>query len=584
MNLSSFFKIAFLLCAININVVACSKKDEPGANEETVSLLDGVTRGFRQDPILDMVLIYQGGLQRVDWTPIETYPYVVHTNRADQKDWFFDGFLFLEFQDGQGYNFVTGNTANQEARRQEWEWLVNRHFENGKAIKALNSCIEDAKKELGEPKFRHKIVIGMPEPFTNQKNWGEIDGVAMDFSKREDRITASKWYIDLLLQKFEESNLNNLDLEGFYWVHEQLATNDFITREIGDYIRQKGKRFYWIPYYMATGYSQWKDNGFDIAYLQPNYFFSKRVGDKDIEDDRLRNACELAHTHNLALEMEFDNRALANSPENHRSRLLDYINTFKNQGVFQNSSIAYYEGGRGVYNFSRSTDPLDKELMDMLQSLMKERRERMSKKVIYHKNFTSENSIDESFWRTWNRDNVKLTGNGLEISSGGTITIFNTSGKFDLMYGRVEITARILPEAQKTRIRLRLMPTVEKYGSWPASGELFMMVYDGENPTKIRVGANTNRMNENLGNIRESCLDWGGQYHQTHTFVCDWEEKTITFYVDGMKVNVQEDLFGKQYSDYPNYWPFNEKFYLEISVFSDSKEPAISIESIKISQ
>ena len=588
MNMS-FFKSALLLlamCVININVASCGKNDPENNPEERDEILSlqGVTRGYRQDPILDMVLIYQGGTQRVEWTPEETYPYVVHTKQNNQKDWFFDGFLFLEFQDGQGVNFVTGNAANREARKQEWEWLANRHFADGKAIKALNTCIEDAKKEIGEPNFRHKIVIGLTEPFLNQKDWGEINGVTLDFSKREDRIAASIWYVDLLLQKFEESNLNNLDLEGFYWVHEHLATNDFITREIGDYIRQKGKRFYWIPYWMANGFSQWKENGFDIAYLQPNYFFATRVGDKDIEADRIRHACELAHTHNLAMEMEFNNRALADSPEKLRYKFLEYINTFREQGVFQNSSIAYYEGGRGVYNFSRSTNPLDKELMDMLQSILKERRERMSKKVIYHQDFKAENSIDASVWRAWNSDNVKLTRNGLEISSGGTITRFNTFGKFDFMYGRVEVKARILTDAKNTRIRLRLLPTVEKLGIWPASGELMMMVYDGENPTKIRVGPNTEKMNENIGNIRDATLDWGGQFLQTHTFVCDWEEKMITFYVDGMKAYVTEDLFGKQYSDYPNYWPFNEKFYLEISVMSDTKEPAICIETIKISQ
>lgn len=576
---SSFIKILCLFILSTID--ACGKVpiEETNGKEEIKQTLKDVTRGFRQNAILDMVLVYQGGVQRVDWTPAEMYPYVVHTDQSNKKDWFFDGFLFLEFQDGRGFNFNPGYSGNAPARKQEWEWLTDRHFENGKAIKALNSCIANAKKELGEPSFRHKIVIGLPEPFLDQKDWGEINGVKMDFSKQEDRIAACKWYIDLLYRKFEESNLSNLDLEGFYWVSEQMSTNKFITVEIGNYIREKGKKFYWIPYYMSNGYSQWRDYGFDIAYLQPNYFFDKKIG-----DDRVRNACELAFTHNMGMEMEFDARALANNTANHRARLVTYIETFKDQGVFKNSSIAYYEGGRGIDLFSRSTNPKDREILDLLQSIIKERRVRMLESLLYHQDFTAGKSLDEKIWRPWNKDIAKITKNGLEISSGGNITKLNTSGKLDLKYGRIEVTARIMSTDANTKIRLHLLPVVEKLGSWPASGELFLMCYDSSNRTQIRVGANTDQMNENKGNIRESWLYWNGQYDQTHTFVCEWHEKKIIFYVDGMKVNVQEDLFDKQYSSYPNFWPFNEKFYFEISVLSDSKIPIICIESIKINK
>ena len=571
------FFIVLFTCA----QLACKndQMNSPEEKENKEPVLTGVVRGFRQSPILDMVLIYQGGVQRVDWTPDEMRPYVVHTDLSNKKDWFFDGFLFLEFQDGKGFNFSPGYAGNAPARKQEWEWLADRHFENGKAIKALNTCITEAINELGAPSFRHKVVIGLPEPFLDQKDWGEVDGVKMDFSKMEDRITACKWYVDLLLRKFEESNLTNLALEGFYWVSEQMTTNKFITVEIGDYIREKGKRFYWIPYYMSNGYSQWKDYGFDIAYLQPNYFF-----DKKIEDGRVKNACELAFTHNMGMEMEFDARALADNAANHRDRLVNYIRTFNEHGVFKNASIAYYEGGRGVYMFSQSANQKDREMLDELQSLIKERRVRMLESLLYHQDFKTEQSLDDKIWKSWNKDLVKPTEKGLELSSGGTITKFNTAGLLDLMYGRIEITARILSKDPSTVIRLHLLPSQEKLGSWPASGELYLICFDGANTNKIRVGANTDMMNENLGNLRESWLDWGAQYEHTHTFVCEWEEKMITFYVDGMKVNIQEDLFDKQYASYPNYWPFNEKFFFEISVLSNSKTPAICVESIKINK
>lgn len=572
---------SILIFSLQVHIALAKNSRESFDRENNISLvLPDPVRGFRQSSILDLVLIYQGGVQRVDWTIEEIRPYVVHTSQSNKKDWFFDGFLFLEFQDGNGYNYNPGYSGNKQARKQEWEWLANRLFEKGKAIKALNTCIAEAKSELGEPSFRHKVVIGLPEPFLDQTDWGELNGVKLDFSKREDRISACKWYIDLLYKKFEESNLGHLELEGFYWVSEQMSTNKFITVGIGDYIRSKGQKFYWIPYYMSNGYSQWKDYGFDIAYLQPNYFF-----DKKISAERVRNACELAFTHNMGMEMEFDARALADNKENYRGRLITYINTFKEKNVFKNSSIAYYEGGRSIYLFSQSSNPKDKEMLDLLHSLIVERRDRILENLIYQQDFEIDRSIDEKVWKiVGSMNNVIFTDDGLEISSGGNVTKLNTQGKVGLKYGRIELTAKIISKDENTKIRLHLLPKEEKIGNWPASGELFLMCFDGTNPAQIRVGANTDQMNENKGNIRESVLNWGAQYNQTHTFVCEWEEKIITFYVDGMKVNIQEDLFDNQYSNYPNFWPFNEEFYLEFSIFSNSTEPAICVESVKISK
>lgn len=578
-------KTYFIIVLLFLNTLnACSKDkdllDDSNNYKSPEIVLDKVERGYKQTSMLDMVLIYQGGVQRIDWTIDQFRPYVMHTDRFGDNDWFFDGFLFLEFQDGKGYNFNPGYSGNKNARKNEWEWLASRHFEQGKAVSALNACISEVQAKLGKPSFKHKIVIGLPEPFMNQNDWGEIDGVKLDFSRQEDRIKACKWYIDLLLKRFEESKLGNLELAGFYWVSEQMSTNHYITVDIGNYIREKGRKFYWIPYYMSNGFSQWKEYGFDMAYLQPNYFFDKNIG-----DERVDNACELAYTHNMGLEMEFDARALAGNPADHRGRLVKYIETFKAKDVFKNSSIAYYEGGQGIYQLSKSTDEKDKEMIDMLHSIIKERRVNILDNLIYQQDFSEYSFLDDKIWNIFgNKQNITISENGLNISSGGSITKLNTQGKIDMTYGRIEVKARILSDDTSAKIRMHMMPVEEKLGAWPASGELFMMCYDGTNPARIRVGANTDQMNENKNNIRESVLNWGAQYNQTHTFVCEWQEKTVVFYVDGMKVNIQEDLFNKQYSTYPNFWPFNEKFYFEISILSNSEDPAICIESVKISK
>ena len=54
-----------------------------------------------------------------------------------QKDWLFDGFLFLEFKDGSGRNYTVGY-EKLNARKTEWEWLLERIFEQGKSLSALD--------------------------------------------------------------------------------------------------------------------------------------------------------------------------------------------------------------------------------------------------------------------------------------------------------------------------------------------------------------------------------------------------------------------------------------------------------------
>lgn len=541
---------------------------------------DGVMRGFRQNKILDLVLIYQGGTHRADWTPAEMRPYVVHTDMQGRKSWFYDGFLFLEFYDGKEYNFAEGSNGTKNARKQEWEWLANRHFETGKAIPALNTCILQGISELGKPTFKHRVVIGLPEPILNQTDWGELNGNKLYFTKGADRITACKWYVDLLISLFKKQNFENIELAGFYWVSEQMSKNNYITTPVGDYIREKGMQFYWIPYYHSNGFSQWKEYGFDMAYLQPNYFFDLNIG-----DERIGNACDMAYTHNMGLEMEFDGATSVNSNPCKRDRLFKYIQGFRKYEVLKNSSIAYYEGGGAIRWLSQSSDALNRQVVDTLADIIQERRARLLESIVYEENFKNGKVPSSNYWAvTGNGQSVTPSENGLILSSGGETTRLKMQKKVDLKYGRIEIKARILAKDKTAKLRVRLMPTYEKLGPWPYSGELFLMVFNGVEQSLIRCGANTQRMNETIGNIKESILYINDMQSYFHTYVCEWDEKKITFYVDGMKTNVQEDLFDKKYSSYPEFWPFNEKFYLDISVVSASDEPALCIESVRINK
>lgn len=315
---------------------------------------------YKTSKIRDLALIYQGGVQRIDWTPDQFVPYVTHQFANGTKDWLFDGFLFLEFADGKGHNYAYGY-AKKQARKIEWEWLLDRLFEKGKALDALNQCIENEKKNIGKPSFKHQVILGIAIPLPKQKDWGSIDGNPLDFNQQSDQIKAAQWYIDQLMTRFKKAKYKNLELAGFYWVDEDIATCKDLPKYVSQYIRSKKKEFVWIPYWKAKGYEQWKDLGFDIAYQQPNHFFTK-----DIPDSRLDEACELALNNGMAMEFECDSKALYDCEDSSYDRMLAYIEAFEKHKVFETSAIAYYTGSKGFIDMYNSTSPEDKKIMDRL--------------------------------------------------------------------------------------------------------------------------------------------------------------------------------------------------------------------------
>lgn len=291
--------------------------------------------------VKDMVLIYDGGVHRKPWDEERFKPYV-YAERADGTgaDWVFDGFLFLEIFDGENYGYASGYRPTP-ATKANWVDLLDGYFEPGKSIKALDNCIENAKKICGKLPKKRKIVISLPEPIPNQKNWGALDGKSLDFSKDEDRIQACRWYIDYIRSAFKKANLKNVELGGFYWLAEEATNTRTFVKTIADYIHQDKGKFYWIPYFKSDGFSHWKDLGFDQAYLQPNHFFNA-----DIPDSRLDEACALAQKYTMSLELEF--HEWATKEKGMGPRLEAYLEHFRKNKVFEESDIAYYVGDDGI--------------------------------------------------------------------------------------------------------------------------------------------------------------------------------------------------------------------------------------------
>lgn len=415
------------------------------------------------DDVQDLALIYQGGSHRLDWTVDEFRPYVVHEFSDGTKDWLFDGFLFLEFKNGSGRHYTVGY-EKLNARKGEWAWLLDRIFEEGKSLSALDACITEEIAELGKPGFKHQIVLGLPEAILDQKDWGELDGRVLDFSKEEDQLAATRWYIDELMKRFKAAKYKNLELSGFYWVAE---TNNYcgqLTVPISEYIHSLGKLFYWIPYWQSKGAEDWKALGFDVAYQQPNHFFNH-----SIPDSRLDDACAFAREHGMAMEFEFDEKATADRENSSHARMKAYIDHFEKNDVFNSSALAYYCGNRGVLTLHESKNPADHALMDRLARLIQMRRYmkyglpfKSETKVVAHRGFwRTEGSDQNSIASLLKADELGAWGAEFDVwrASDGVL-VLNHDGVHD---GHV---VQNTPSTVLTTLRLangETMPTLDAY-------------------------------------------------------------------------------------------------------------------------
>lgn len=322
--------------------------------------------------IRDLALIYQGGVGRIDWTENDFEPYVVHTFADGSREWLFDGYMFLDSRGPNGTLATTG-LANG-AKKEDWQWYIDRVYEPGKSLDALDKTIGRYKKELGDPGFKHKIVLNLLPPDYRLQGWGELNGRQLDFSNDSDRVEAAKWYIDQMVDRFNAAGYANLELFGIYFHDEDLIFNHDFPKYIAPYIHEKGLEFSWIPYFKARGYERHREMGFDITYMQPNHFFDFPVPYK-----RLDETIDIAKRYGMAVEFECDGDALSQKEPSKLSRLVDYINAFEEHGLFDDMPIAYYTGSKMFIEMRDNPSPENQAVMDRLCRHIVDRRLRATK-------------------------------------------------------------------------------------------------------------------------------------------------------------------------------------------------------------
>ncbi|PCL93093.1 DUF4855 domain-containing protein [Paenibacillus lautus] len=309
-----------------------------------------------------------------NWTKERAIPNISYVNeQGESVDWLFDGVLYLGLTSDNGRGFGAAEAAGK-ARKQEWEWYLDKTFNAGGDMSALNEATVEAGVKLGEPDHKTKVVLMIPEPGEYQSDFGSIDGEDLNFdvgavgdaASLDNRSKAIQWWVDEVQARWTAAGYSNLELVGMYWLEEQIsthATGPEMVKRASDIVHNAGLKLFWIPHFMAYKAFMWKDVGIDAVSLQPNYFFEK------LDPSRLEDTADMAKRYGMSLELEFDDRMINDAV--FRERFIEYLNSGVDTGLMQHGYKAYYQGNNAVYNAAKSTDPATRVLYDWLYQFSK---------------------------------------------------------------------------------------------------------------------------------------------------------------------------------------------------------------------
>jgi beta-glucanase (GH16 family) len=135
-----------------------------------------------------------------------------------------------------------------------------------------------------------------------------------------------------------------------------------------------------------------------------------------------------------------------------------------------------------------------------------------------------------------------------------------TKNKGDWKYGKIEVRAK-LPTGNGTWPAIWMLPTENKYGGWPKSGEIDIMEHVGYNPDTVFSTVHTGKFNHMIGTQVGKKTGLPTATTEFHVYTTEWEENEIRSYVDG-----NHYFTFKNNGEGFEAWPFDQPFHLILNL------------------
>jgi len=174
----------------------------------------------------------------------------------------------------------------------------------------------------------------------------------------------------------------------------------------------------------------------------------------------------------------------------------------------------------------------------------------------------------EAQYYTSRPENVRAEGGMLVIEArkepfqgyGYTSASINTLRKFEFLYGRVEVRAK-LPTGNGTWPAIWMLGTNRKEVGWPACGEIDIMENVGFDPLVIVGSVHTKAYNHTIGTQKSARVTVANPWEDFHVYAMEWYADRIDIFVDGEKYfTFRNEGTGSA------AWPFDKPQYLLINL------------------
>ena len=175
---------------------------------------------------------------------------------------------------------------------------------------------------------------------------------------------------------------------------------------------------------------------------------------------------------------------------------------------------------------------------------------------------------NEKRYYTSRAENVRIEGGNLVIEGrkeayqgyGYTSASINTRGRFELLYGRVEVRAK-LPAGTGTWPAVWMLGTNISQAGWPACGEIDIMENVGFDPLRIHASVHTSAYNHTIGTQKSANTSIASPSDDFHVYAMEWYADHIDVFVDGQKYfTFRNEGTGSR------AWPFDKPQYLLINL------------------
>lgn len=257
----------------------------------------------------DILLVYTGSGSGEDtWSVLDFLPVVAYQDVSGKLSGrMFDTLLFLPYH-------------GIPATRASWEAYLEDLFAPGKQLPALEEAVAKVNGVDGL-QGKKKVILTVPYPDEKEKAFGSLEEgkSVLSFSEEdagreqalENRFAAVRWYYNKMMERWREAGFKHLELDGIYWYKEYMdqtiSGEKELVQNVARLVRGRGQNFYWIPFYGAQGYEEWRSYGFTHVFLQPNYYAVE-----DQPEERMDRAVELARRYKTGIELEYDEKVLSN--------------------------------------------------------------------------------------------------------------------------------------------------------------------------------------------------------------------------------------------------------------------------------